>query len=104
MQILQPLRIPAVARLWTGLSLSAVGDQLQRMAIIWLSARLLGARSGFITAAEGVVTILVALFGGALADAWDMRRTMIGAALLRVAVSLIPVVAAATGHLGAAAL
>jgi len=104
MQIIEPLRIPAVARLWTGLSLSAVGDQLQRMAIIWLSARLLGAQSGFITAAEGVVTIAVALFGGALADAWDMRRTMIAADLARALVALIPVVAAIAGHLGAAAL
>lgn len=104
MQILEPLRIPAVARLWTGLSLSAVGDQLQRMAIVWLSVSLFGSRSGFITAAEGAVTIVVALLGGAVVDAWDMRRTMIGADLLRMAVSLVPVVAAATGRLGAAPL
>ena len=37
MRALEPLRHGPLARLWVGQSLSAIGDQVQRMAVIWLA-------------------------------------------------------------------
>jgi MFS family permease len=100
MKILAPLSNGPIARLWAGLSLSAVGDQLQRMALVWLSTELVGKNAGFVSAAESGAVLLTALLAGAWTERWDARRTMIGADLVRAGLAMIPVAVAATGRLG----
>jgi MFS family permease len=99
MQILKPLSHGPIARLWAGLSLAAVGDQVYRIALIWLSVELAGAEAGWVSTAEAAVVLFTALFAGAWTERWDHRRTMIGADLVRAGLALAPLVAWATGQL-----
>jgi len=99
MQILKPLLHPPIARLWAGLSLAAIGDQIYRIALVWLSVQLAGAHAGWVTTAEAATVLATALFAGAWAEGWDRRRTMIGCDLVRAGLALAPVIAWATGHL-----
>jgi len=104
MQILKPLAHAPIVRLWSGLTLSALGDQAHNMALIWLAVQLAGADAGFVSAAECAAVLAAALFAGPIVERWDPRRAMIGADLVRAALALVPVVAAATGHLTLAVL
>ena len=99
MQILKPLLHPPIARLWAGLSLAAIGDQVYRIALIWLSVQLAGAHASWVTTAEATTVLATALFAGAWAEDWNHRRTMIGCDLVRAGLALAPVTAWATGHL-----
>jgi len=99
MQILKPLANGPIARLWAGLSLAAIGDQLYRMALVWLAVQLAGSEAGWVSTAEAAAVLATALFAGAWTERWDQRRTMIGADLVRGALALVPLVAWATGHL-----
>jgi len=99
MQILKPLAHGPIARLWAGLSLAAIGDQIYRIALIWLSVQLAGAEAGWVSAAESAAVLATALFAGAWTERWDHRRTMIGADLVRAVLAVIPLAAWATGHL-----
>jgi hypothetical protein len=99
MQILKPLLHPPIARLWAGLSLAAIGDQVYRIALIWLSVQLAGAHASWVTAAEAMTVLATALFAGAWAEGWDRRRTMIGCDLVRAGLALAPVIAWAMGCL-----
>jgi DHA3 family macrolide efflux protein-like MFS transporter len=99
MRVLQPLSNGPLARLWAGQSLSAIGDQVQRMAVIWISVELAGAGAGFVASAESAAVLVTALFAGAWTERWDHRRTMIGADLVRAALAIVPVVAALMGRL-----
>lgn len=104
MRALAPLTNGPLARLWVGQSLSAIGDQVMRMAVIWLSVELAGAGAGFVASAESAAVLVVALFAGAWTERWDPRRTMIGADLARAVLCLIPVAAAMAGRLDLAIL
>ena len=104
MRALAPLRHGPLARLWVGQSLSAIGDQVARMAVIWLSVELAGAGAGFVASAESAAVLVVALVAGAWTERWDPRRTMIGADLVRAGLALVPVVAAMLGRLDLAVL
>ena len=99
MQILKPLAHGPIARLWAGLSLAAIGDQVYRIALIWLSVELAGAEAGWVSAAESAAVLATALFAGAWTERWDHRRTMIGADLVRAILALMPLAAWASGHL-----
>ncbi|MBL8555149.1 MAG: MFS transporter [Phenylobacterium sp.] len=88
-----------MARLWAGLSLAAIGDQLQRMAVIWIAVQLAGSNAGFVASAEMGAVLVVALFAGAWTERWDHRRTMIATDLIRAVLALIPVAAWLTGRL-----
>lgn len=99
MKILTPLLHRPIATLWTGQALSAVGDQFQRLALIWVSTSLLGTRAGFVAAAETGAVMVAALAAGAWTEEWDPRRTMVGADLLRAMLAAIPLLAASAGVL-----
>lgn len=99
MRALEPLSNGPLARLWVGQSLSAIGDQVMRLAVIWLAVELAGAGAGFVASAESAAVLVSALFAGAWTERWDPRRTMLGADLLRAALAIVPVVAAILGRL-----
>ena len=100
-RIFRPLRGRPMALLWGGLSLSAVGDQLYSVALMWIAVGVLGAKAGYLAALQSGVVLLAVLGVGRWADRWDARVSMIGADLCRAAV-LLAVVAAwmGTGSVG----
>lgn len=97
MLMLRALRRPAVALLWAGQALSAIGDEIFRVALIWLAVGLIGADAGYIGAAQSAALLLLSLFGGRWADRWDHRRTMITVDAARGMIVLLPVLAFRAG-------
>ncbi len=93
MRILRALRDRATALLWAGQALSAVGDEIYRVALIWLAVLMIGDRAGYLAAAQLSALFALSLAGGHWADAWDHRRTMIAVDLSRGVIVLLPVAA-----------
>ncbi|BBP04922.1 MFS transporter [Sulfuriferula plumbiphila] len=82
----RPVRV-----LWGGLLLSAIGDEFYRIAIVWLGTSLIGTDAGYLSAIQAAATLIFSLTAGIWADAWEHRRTMIGADCLRGLLVLFPV-------------
>ena len=95
MLLLQPLRHRAMALLWGGLALSAVGDQAYNVAFAWIATEAFGAGAGFLVALGPLAGLLTLAFGGGIADALPPGRAMVWADLARAA-ALLMVVAAWT--------
>jgi MFS transporter, DHA3 family, macrolide efflux protein len=94
-----------MALLWSGLSLSAIGDQLYTVALAWVAVEAFGARAGYLSALSALCVLVTALASGHWADQWDRRRTMIGADLVRAAILLgLVAVWAGAGHAPASGL
>src|SRR5215212_9640503 len=88
--LLRPLRERDFALLWTGMTVSLLGDGIYTVAVAWQVYELSNKPSalalvGLAWTAGLVLFILVA---GVLSDRLDRRRVMIGADLLRAAVQL----------------
>lgn len=93
MRMLRALRVRAVALLWTGQVLSAIGDEVFRVAVIWLVVGMVGADAGYLASAQSGALLALCLVGGRWADGWHRRRTMIAVDAVRAVVVLVPVVA-----------
>jgi MFS family permease len=94
MGFLRALRLPHIVLLWTSQVLSAMGDYLYTIAVIWIAVKTSGSDAGFVAGAESVAMFVCGLFGGVYADRWNRRGIMISADLLRaVAVMLLPLLA-----------
>ncbi len=91
MRLLQPLRHRAMALLWGGLALSAVGDQAYNVAFAWIATEAFGAGAGFLVALGPLAGLLTLAFGGRIADALPPGRAMVWADLARAAALLIVV-------------
>ncbi len=103
--LLRPLRQRPVALLWSGLALSAIGDQAYAVAFAWIAVEAFGAAAGWLVALGPLALLLALVVGGQQADRWAPLRAMIGADLLRAAVLLGAVAAwSATGAPSAPAL
>jgi DHA3 family macrolide efflux protein-like MFS transporter len=63
MRIFHPLRRLPVALLWGGLCLSALGDQLYAVALIWIAVGVLGANAGYLGALQALVALLASADG-----------------------------------------
>lgn len=86
LRILVALRRKHIRALWIGLVLSAIGDTLYSIAVVWIAVKAVGGSAGIIAATQSTATLLLAPAGGVLADRKDRRRLMITADLLRAAV------------------
>ncbi len=105
MRLFQPLRIPAIALLWGGLSLSAIGDQLYAVALSWIATDVFGPAAGYLSALQALTVLAVAIGAGGMADRLDALRLMVGADLLRALALLLPIgLALGTGSPTAAGL
>jgi hypothetical protein len=91
--MLKALRERSIALLWGGQALSAIGDEIYRVALIWLAVGLIGEDAGYLAAAQAGSLLVLSLAGGHWADEWDHRRTMIGVDGLRALIVLLPVAA-----------
>src|SRR5262245_22441581 len=91
--VFRPLKDRAIARVWSGLVASTTGEDLFRVAVIWLAVDIAGNLVGLLTAAQYATMLIVGLTSGAVADRWRPERTMVVVNVLVALVVLIPVVA-----------
>ncbi|WP_273795139.1 MFS transporter [Brucella intermedia] len=89
-----PLRNSHIRQLWTGLLLSAFGDEIYKIALVWTVVSVVSTSAGWFSAAQAGSVLLFSLFGGVLADRWNHRRTMIAMDLLRAVLVVLPPVLA----------
>jgi MFS transporter, DHA3 family, macrolide efflux protein len=71
-----PLANPIVARLWTANSIVATGDEVFRVALVWLAVQTVGRDVGYLGALQSGAMMAGAMFGGTLAGVLDPRRAM----------------------------
>jgi len=100
MRLLQPLRHRSVALLWSGLALSAIGDQLYAVALTWIAVGVLGAGAGYLTALQSGCILFSVMFAGSWLDRWDNRRVLIADYLVEA--GALALVVAAWTHTGSA--
>jgi DHA3 family tetracycline resistance protein-like MFS transporter len=87
LRIVVPLRHPDFRLLWTGMTVSLLGDGITTIALAWQAYELSDAPTafsmvGFSMAVPHVVLLLV---GGAVSDRFDRRKVMLMADLIRMA-------------------
>jgi MFS family permease len=89
-------------KLWTGQTISLIGSQITFLALPLTAVLVLDAtpaQMGFLTAAEGIPSLLVGLFVGVWVDRYHRRPILIAADLGRAALLLVIPVAAILGVL-----
>jgi DHA3 family macrolide efflux protein-like MFS transporter len=106
---LRMLRERHLAVLWVSQVLSAIGDHLYAIAVIWIAVKVAGGGAGLVAAAGTAATLAFGLLGGVYADRWDRQKTMVAVDLLRgAAVLVLPLLAWRNAlhlwHLGAVAV
>ena len=97
-RLLRPLRERRFALLWSGLTISLLGDGLYTVAIAWTAYELSGVPTALtlVGLAAAIPQLVVVLFGGVLSDRFERRRVMLAADSLRaLVVALIGALAVA---------
>ena len=87
--LLRPLGFARVRSLLAGLTLSAVGDQLYGVALVWVAVAVFGPAAGYLSALQAACGMAAALLAGRWADRWEQRRSMVAADGLRAAVLVL---------------
>jgi len=84
-RILQPLRIRDFALLWTGMTVSFLGDGLYTVAIAWQVYAISNAPTalGVVGVAWIAPQVLLLLLGGALSDRFERRRVLLASDVIR---------------------
>jgi DHA3 family macrolide efflux protein-like MFS transporter len=90
--MIHALKNRSILFLWSGQALSSIGDEIYRVAFVWIAVSLIGANSGYLAAGQAAALLLLSLIGGKWADHWDPLPTMIWVDGLRALIVLIPVV------------
>jgi DHA3 family tetracycline resistance protein-like MFS transporter len=86
-RIFTPLRIRDFALLWTGMTVSLLGDGIYLVAIAWQVYELSNAPTALsvVGVAWTVPLVLFVLIGGVASDRFDRRKLMIALDILRAA-------------------
>ena len=92
-RLLRPLSDRAMALLWGGMALSAIGDQIYIVAMSWIAIEAFGPAAGWLVALGPLAQLLTVLFAGAVADRWAPLAAMVGADAVRGAVLVLAVLA-----------
>src|SRR6185503_6810740 len=90
--VFQPLKDRAVLTVWSGLCTSTVGEDLFRVASVWLAVEVAGNMAGLVTGVQYVAMLLAGLFGGVLFDRWRPVQAMPVSRWWSAAFCLLPVV------------
>ena len=90
--VFQPLKDRAVLTVWSGLCTSTVGEDLFRVASVWLAVEVAGNMAGLVTGVQYVAMLVAGLFGGVIFDRWRPDRAMIGSRAWSAAFALLPVI------------
>jgi MFS family permease len=104
--VLPPLRRDRRVQAWVlSGAVSEAGDVAWYVGLAWSAAQVTSpAGAGLVMGIGALPRALMLLFGGALADRWDGRRTMIIANLGRIAVLVVAAIVAASAGLSLALL
>ncbi len=86
MEYINVLRQGGLVKLWTGQVVSAIGDRLFELAVVWLAVDQVGARAGLFVVGGTLASLVFGLFGGVFADRWNRRIMMIATDLVRASV------------------
>ena len=89
--VLRPLKDPAVATVWSGLAASTIGEDLFRVAVVWIAAEQIGNAAGYVNAAQYGAMLAVGLLGASVFDRWRADRAMIGSKYVSAVLALLPV-------------
>jgi hypothetical protein len=89
--VLRPLKDSGIATIWSGLAASTIGEDLFRVAVVWIAAEQIGNAAGYVNAAQYGAMLVVGLIGASLFDRWRADRAMIGAKYASAALALLPV-------------
>lgn len=90
--VFRPLRDRAVLVVWSGLCTSTVGEDLFRVASVWLAVEVAGNMAGLVTGVQYVAMLLAGLFGGVLFDRWRPVQAMLVSRWWSAAFCLLPVI------------
>jgi MFS family permease len=85
----KPLVRRATLTLWSGLAVSATGDEVYRAALIWLAVRDFGGNAALLSSLEAATILLVALVVGRLIDRRDPRQMLVFAEAFRGGVMVL---------------
>ena len=88
--VFQPLKDRAVLTVWLGLCTSTVGEDLFRVASVWLAVEVAGNMAGLVTGVQYVAMLLAGLFGGVLFDRWRPVQAMLVSRWWSAAFCLLP--------------
>jgi DHA3 family macrolide efflux protein-like MFS transporter len=89
--VLRPLKDPAVATVWSGLAASTIGEDLFRVAVVWIAAEQIGNAAGYVNAAQYGAMLVVGLLGASLFDRWRADRAMMHSKYASAVLALLPV-------------
>jgi DHA3 family macrolide efflux protein-like MFS transporter len=90
--VFEPLKDRGVLIVWSGLCTSTIGEDLFRVASVWLAVEVAGNMAGLVTGVQYVAMLIAGLFGGVVFDRWRPDRAMVGSRVWSIAFSLLPVV------------
>ena len=89
--VFQPLKDRGVAIVWCGLAASTIGEDLFRVAVVWIAAEQIGNAAGYVNAAQYGAMLAVGLLGASLFDRWRADRAMMGSKYASAVLALLPV-------------
>ena len=89
--VFRPLADRAVLTVWSGLCTSTIGEDLFRVASVWLAVEVAGNMAGLVTGVQYVAMLIAGLFGAVVFDRWRPDRAMIGSRVWSAAFALLPV-------------
>jgi DHA3 family macrolide efflux protein-like MFS transporter len=81
----------AVRSLWLGQLTSHIGDEIYKVAFIWLAIDVAGANTGLFGALQYVSVLAFGILGGKWSDRWKPYQTMMITDLIRAILTLTPV-------------
>jgi MFS family permease len=90
--VFQPLKDRAVLTVWSGLCTSTVGEDLFRVASVWLAVEVAGNMAGLVTGVQYVAMLIAGLFGGLVFDRWRPVQAMLISRWWSAAFCLLPVI------------
>lgn len=88
-----------LSMLWGSQVLSAIGDQLHSLAVLWIAVQIGGPKAGLVAASGTTAGTIFGLFAGVYADRLDRRVAMIVVDVLRAAAVLLLAIVAQLGDL-----
>ena len=92
MLLLNALRSRPLRNLWLGQVGSTMGDELYKMAYLWILSGILGASSGWLTSLQLAVGTLSALLGARWFDRMRPDHALIRLDLIRALLCLVPAI------------
>jgi MFS family permease len=91
MFVLAPLKRPPIALFWGSQMVTSIGEELYRVALIWLATAIAGNAAGWVAATQQISVLTISLIGGVLVDRWNSRKAMIAVDFTRaIALLLVP--------------